>query len=75
MKITYCDGCGMLLKQSIDGHKISFFDIEDLCHKCHDKYIKEAWDLRNKLKGVKSPEEQIDENIDKMFGVNVDGSK
>lgn len=62
-----CDACGKEIQDVFRQQKVSFFDIDHLCKEHYDEYMALSWEVRNKLKGVKSQDDKIDEVIDAQF--------
>ena len=66
MIVTKCDVCGRELEEG-ESKSVSLFDINHLCKEHYDKYMALLWEVRNKLKGVKTQDDKIDEALDKKF--------
>ena len=63
---TFCDACGKEMERATNKFD-TLFDIIDLCKECEDKAQALLWDVRNKLKGIKTQDEKIDEALDVKF--------
>lgn len=66
MIVTKCDVCGREL-QNDEVKKVDLFDINHLCKEHYDEYMALLWEVRNKLKGVKTQDDKIVEAIDAKF--------